>query len=138
MLSLQTNNLGNIRVSSSYKWHGQIGEKNGFVVFDSLENGLRALLMLLFNYYRKHKCYNVDQITARYAPASENNLGRYRLAVRSVLPDNMKWRNLALDEMKYIAVGIIFAETSIKFPLSVINEIREKYIYLDGTLKPCV
>ena len=138
MLSLQTNNLGNIRVSSSYKWYGQVGEKNGFVVFDSIENGLRALLMLLFNYYRKHKCFTVDSITARYAPASENNLGRYRLSVRSVMPDNMKWRNLSICELKYVAVGIVFAETSIKIPLSVMNDIREKYIALDGSLKSCV
>lgn len=137
MLSLQTNNLGNIRVSPSYKWFGQVGEKNGFVAFDSVENGLRALLMLLFNYYRKHKCFNVDSITSRYAPASENNLGRYRLAVRSVMPDNMKWRNLSICELKYVAVGIVFAETSIKVPLSVMNQIREKYIALDGSLKSC-
>ena len=45
------NNPGNIKWSSANNWQGQIGQQNGFVVFDTLANGVRALGILLTNYF---------------------------------------------------------------------------------------
>jgi hypothetical protein len=80
-LSFRNNNPGNLRPSIE-PWQGQIGvDSNHFVIFDSYDNGIRALKMSLFNaatgksriYHPSDSLYDFFD---RYAPTSDNNYPR--------------------------------------------------------------
>ena len=77
---IKNNNPGNIRFSSANPWRGQIAgavsSPPGFVVFDSLENGYRALMILLQNYI-SGGFNTIEKIITRYAPPAENNTQAY-------------------------------------------------------------
>ncbi len=69
-IGLRNNNPGNIRPGDP--WLGAIGSNGGFVVFSSIEYGLRALAKDLTNKIKGG--YNtINKIVNRYAPASDNN-----------------------------------------------------------------
>jgi hypothetical protein len=82
---IRNNNPGNIDYNSANKWVGQTGKEAGangrFAVFDSAENGIRALGKLLQTYYSKHGLRTVSAIIKRLAPKVENDTGAY---IRSV------------------------------------------------------
>lgn len=69
---LRDNNPGNIRPNHAYTWLGQIGIENNYVVFTSIEYGLRAMAMDL-----KHKIMRgldtIEKYVPVYAPKSDNN-----------------------------------------------------------------
>lgn len=72
MATYKRNNPGNIRYNPAIQWKGQIGQEGGFVVFDSAQNGMRAMALLLSNYYRSG--FNtIERIVNRYAPATDGN-----------------------------------------------------------------
>ncbi len=72
MATYKRNNPGNIRYNASVQWKGQTGQQDGFVVFDTPENGLRAMALLLSNYYQAG--FNtIERIVNRYAPTSDGN-----------------------------------------------------------------
>ena len=66
-------NPGNIRtLPASRAWRGQIGDDGGYGVYDTAENGTRALGRQL----RKYESQGIDTvraIIARWAPAADNN-----------------------------------------------------------------
>ena len=70
------NNIFNIRAGGA-KWVGQIGSNKGFVVFDTQEHAIRAWLVLMRTYRRKHGLTTIRDIIKRFAPPSENNTERY-------------------------------------------------------------
>lgn len=70
------NNPLNIRYSARQTWQGQTGQNKGFVVFDTLEHGYRAALVLLFNYH-KAGYDTIEKIVNRWAPPTENNTNLY-------------------------------------------------------------
>ena len=80
-LSYRNNNPGNIRPSAQ-PWQGQVGiDSHGFVIFDSYENGRRALLISLTNAASgKSSVYSPDDslydFFSKYAPAADNNQPR--------------------------------------------------------------
>lgn len=76
-LAEKNNNPGNIRYNRSIKWKGQIGESNGFCVFENSDYGLRAMILLLKRYINVYKLNTLEKIISRYAPASENNTRGY-------------------------------------------------------------
>lgn len=71
-------NPGNIKASRE-PWQGQIGiDSSGFVIFDTYENGLRALKISLTNAATgKSSVYrptdSLFDFFARYAPSTDNN-----------------------------------------------------------------
>lgn len=71
------NNPLNIRYSGFNHWLGQCGESKGFCVFDSMDYGLRAGLVLLCRTYRWKGYINIRQILGRFAPPSENDTDKY-------------------------------------------------------------
>lgn len=79
----RNNNPGNIDFNPKNKWKGQVGIEDApasgkarFAKFDSPENGIRALAVLLLNYQRKG--FNtISKIVSRYAPAHENKTDKY-------------------------------------------------------------
>ncbi|MBW5930447.1 hypothetical protein CFM96_17585 [Klebsiella michiganensis] len=71
-LGFRNNNPGNIKVSPSNPWEGQIGSDGAFVKFATPEHGIRALGKNLLSYQRQG--YDtVSEIVNRYAPASDGN-----------------------------------------------------------------
>ena len=77
------NNPYNIRpIGTAKKFNGVIGDKEGFqgdkpiglfLVFDELDNGIRAGMKNLVNGYFKRGINTVDKIINRYAPSSDGN-----------------------------------------------------------------
>lgn len=75
---IRRNNPGNIRYNSRNKWIGQVGStRDGFVVFNSPFNGVRAISRLLRNYQLLYGDLTIRQIITRYAPPRENDTDAY-------------------------------------------------------------
>ena len=74
----RNNNPGNIDQTAQL-WVGQVQDSREprFCVFDTPENGIRALCRVLLTYYRKHGLNTVAKIVNRWAPPSENDSGAY-------------------------------------------------------------
>ena len=81
---IRNNNPGNVRADE--QWQGMTGQdEEGFAIFDSPENGLRALSRVLDTYGSKHGLKTVSGILGRYAPPSENDTDAYVRAVSAEL-----------------------------------------------------
>lgn len=73
-LGLRNNNPGNLRPGDN--WQGMIGENAGFIVFQDISWGIRALGIDLSTKIKKG--YNtIEKIITRYAPPSENDTQAY-------------------------------------------------------------
>ena len=73
-LGLRNNNPGNLRPEPGdvYTWQGEIGVNEGYLVFDMIENGIRAAYINLRSYFKNG--YNtVEKIIARWAPSEDDN-----------------------------------------------------------------
>lgn len=70
---LRNNNPGNIAPGGLIPWQGQIGDDGVDVTFDTVENGIRAMAIILCNYQIIHGLYTLNDIFARWAPASDGN-----------------------------------------------------------------
>jgi len=73
---IRNNNPGNIRISGS-DWRGKIGNDGAFEKFEKMEDGVRALTILISNYYYRHGIKTVRGIINRYAPPVENQTDSY-------------------------------------------------------------
>ena len=111
-LGLRQNNPGNLRPSQP-PWQGQIGEANGFCVFDRMDNGIRALAKNLLSYYNRSdgkggRIDTVREAISRWAPSNENNTAAYIAFVCSVLEvqpdDELDFRNA--DTLYWFVVAI--------------------------------
>lgn len=90
---VRNKNPGNIDFNPRNKWVGQLGIEPGpnarFAVFDSAENGIRALGKLLLNYRGKDGMPGVGkpgidtplEFISRWAPSTENNTLAYAQAI---------------------------------------------------------
>ena len=103
---VRNRNPGNIDFNPRNDWQGQIGkEPDGrFAIFDTPENGIRALGKLLINYRGKDGMPGVGgngidtvlEIINRWAPSNENDTQAYagavakRIGVRTTDPINIK------------------------------------------------
>jgi len=70
-LGLRQNNPGNIRPGADFI--GESGANDGYAVFDSEEEGLRAIQKLLGTYGSEHNINTLEGFANRYAPPSDNN-----------------------------------------------------------------
>jgi len=68
---LRNNNPGNIKYNPANQWQGQTGQDaDGFVIFDTMVNGIRALAETLRNYGRQG--YNtVQAIISRWSTTDQ-------------------------------------------------------------------
>lgn len=74
---LRNNNPGNI-VKSGTKWLGEVkGTDARFCTFSNMAYGYRALIRLLQTYQWRHGLRTPKELIGRWAPACENNTGRY-------------------------------------------------------------
>lgn len=81
---LSINNPGNLRPSHP-PWQGEGSVYRGFAVFDSMENGIRALGKQLLAYQARHGVDTVREAIERWAPPSENDTESYIHFVAHVL-----------------------------------------------------
>lgn len=99
---LINNNPGNIRFDSKTEWVGSIGQKGGFVDFESPEAGIRAMAVNLLTYSEQRNLNTVQSIISRWAPPNENSTKGYVQKVATALgvkpTDNIDLRDPATME----------------------------------------
>lgn len=76
---IRNNNPGNIRWGDD--WKGLVPKEQrtdkAFCQFTAPEYGIRAMIVILRNYQRKHGLNTVTGIIRRWAPTNENNTQAY-------------------------------------------------------------
>lgn len=92
---IRNNNPGNLR-DFGIEWQGRTGTDNGpggpFVIFDSPQNGIRALARDIRTDYQRDGQNTVRSLISEFAPGSENNTAAYVKSVSnrlSVAPDEV-------------------------------------------------
>lgn len=85
-INWRNNNPGNLRATKSFtqKQPGYIGEAEGFAVFDTYENGVKAKKKLLFD-SAGYAGLTINGAIARYAPSSENDTAKYASTVAAAV-----------------------------------------------------
>ncbi|PYB92757.1 structural protein P5 [Pseudomonas sp. MB-090624] len=132
---VRNNNPGNIDFNPRNDWQGQIGKEPGgrFAIFDTPENGIRALGKLLINYRGKDGMPGVGgkgidtvlETINRWAPSNENDTQAYAAAVAKRIgvrtTDTIDIRNPAT--LKWMVVSIIIHENGGNpYPPGIIDE----------------
>ena len=73
----RNNNPGNLRtLPANRAYNGQIGDDNGYGIYDTMAHGVRAASQQLQKYSREG-AVTVRQIITKWAPSSENNTASY-------------------------------------------------------------
>lgn len=72
---IRNNNPGNL-VYDVTQWVGLVGSDGRFCIFDTPENGIRAMQRVLNNYAARG-VVTIRQVAATWAPAFENNVSAY-------------------------------------------------------------
>jgi len=111
-LGLRNRNPGNIRPSNP-PWQGAVGANSGFVVFDTMANGIRALCKQLMVYQSKYGIRTVRDAISRWAPPTDHNeTEAYIVMVCTILdcddedrfsfrdPDFLYWMVCAIGEQE--------------------------------------
>lgn len=75
-LGLRNNNPGNIRPTGD-AWQGMIGTNEGFVVFQNIAYGIRAMATDIGNDIRLDGLNTLTKLITEYAPPSENDTQAY-------------------------------------------------------------
>lgn len=78
-LGLRNNNPGNLRAGDN--WQGMIGTNQGFVVFENIAWGIRALGIDLRGDIETDGGNTIRKLITAYAPPTENNTTAYIAAV---------------------------------------------------------
>jgi hypothetical protein len=75
---LSLNNPGNVRISSAH-WLGKVTPSRDpdFETFDTPEHGLRVIARILLTYFEDYNLNTINDIIAKWAPASENDADAY-------------------------------------------------------------
>ncbi len=76
-LGIVNNNAGNVRDLPVGTWMGQVGNNKGFVVFESMDWGVRAWLSNFYSSVKNHQTDTIEKYISRYAPPSENDTAGY-------------------------------------------------------------
>ena len=74
---IRNNNPGNIRHGNDWKGLAEEQPDPAFCTFVSPEYGLRAIVVILRNYDRKHGLRTVREFINRWAPPNENDTTGY-------------------------------------------------------------
>lgn len=105
---IRNNNPGNIRTSAD-KWLGKTGaDSRGFVIFDTLPHGYRALFKLLQGYMAKG-FDTIDKVINRWAPPSENDTEVYikNVVKRTGIP---RYQKLTRSDLYTLGLAISVQE----------------------------
>ena len=102
------NNPNNIRKSKD-QWQGLVGEKGGFVVFDTPEAGTRAAVKNMMTQASRGDD-TLSKLITRLSPPNENETAAYISFVSSktgIKPDDkIDWKNpkQVADLMKWVTI----------------------------------
>lgn len=116
---IRNNNPGNIRWDGSTQWRGMVAaDPAGFVIFDTPENGIRAMSRILDSYGRRG-VITLESIISTWAPTAENNTGAYidHLAgILGIMPGD------TVQDRAGLIAGIIKHENGVQpYPLATIE-----------------
>lgn len=143
---IRNNNPGNIERNPANAWQGRMPADRmtaaqkaepRFEVFASASWGIRALAILLINYFDRYGCNTVFAIINRWAPAIENDTSAYVAAVAQAVRVDP---HAALNLHDYAVLcpllqGIIAHENAgYRYP----PEVVEEGLRLAGVVKPDV
>jgi len=118
---LRNNNPGNIRWDGRTQWAGMIGQDaNGFVIFDTPQNGIRAIVRTLRSYANRH-IDTIGEIISTWAPSSENNTGAYIDHVVSIVGKNSGAEITPDDYLKLVGAIIAHENFVNPYPDDVLN-----------------
>lgn len=124
---IRNNNPGNIRCGST-KWLGLSNFQNDseFCQFDTMEYGVRALLVLLRTYYNKYHCVTIKKVISRFAPLTENNTEKYIKFVSSYMavPSDL---DFSLSFCLFLAIPIMKYESGFLMSAFDLRTIIDKY-----------
>lgn len=121
----RNNNPGNIRKVPGVTWLGEIGsDSRGFIIFDTPENGTRAMIKLLYN-YTLNGFDTLKKIVFRWAPPNENDSSAYLTTLQNLTgfhPDeSISFVNPA--EIYNLVSGMTRIEQGIQhFPMTVFDD----------------
>lgn len=127
------NNPANIRYSKNNRWLGLSGSVNGFCEFDTLEHGLRALVLILCKYIYVYKLTSVKGIISRFAPSTENDTSNYIRFVsdflrdRGINPDSL---SLQLGDIELLVSAICRMESGFKVQVSSVYVMNAFFSYV--------
>lgn len=113
---IRNNNPGNIRISSQ-PWKGKIklNTDGAFEQFETMEYGIRALLILLRTYIKRGND-TIEKIINRYAPTNENDTGSYIKSVEKFTGyDREMTLEFTLDDMLPLVKAICKHENGGEF-----------------------
>lgn len=74
-IGLRNNNPGNLR--PGINWQGVVGENGGFLVFQDIGYGIRAMATDIGNDIRLDGLNTIRKLVTEYAPPSENDTDQY-------------------------------------------------------------
>ena len=119
------NNVYNIRQGA--KWIGMTGTRRGFVEFENQSYAIRAWLVLMRTYRRRHGCVTIRQIVARFAPPTENDTGLY-------VEQCAAWSGIGADEpltcrtdYAFLAKAMARKETGTVLTVEDVLEVMKKF-----------
>lgn len=126
----RNNNPLNIRRTAD-KWFGMSKSQNDtdFIVFESVEYGIRAALKLIRRYVQHYSCDSVRKIIYRWAPPCENDTESYVAYVVTKVgimnSENIKFTDK--DTICSIVKAMAQIESQMNIPIRVIQTIWDKY-----------
>jgi len=141
-LGLRNNNPGNLRPGDN--WQGMIGENGGFLVFQDIAYGIRAMATDIGNDIRLDHLDTIRKLVYEYAPPSENDTAAYisrmvqstGFAADQQLPPTAETlRKLIRGHMR-VELGDGYAalvtDTDIMEGLTMINKDLQEYFNIEG------
>lgn len=127
---IRNNNPGNIKNNEKIDWLGEVPENakldDSFEEFESIEYGIRAMMILLRNYQRLHGLRSVKEIIGRYAPKRDklNNTPYYirYVAVHLEVPADAPIDLSDKATMLNVVDSIIFMENGVRVDKAIIEK----------------
>ena len=124
-IGIRQHNPGNIECGQP--WQGLAPKQPGdrFCRFVSPLYGIRAMALLVRNYYRRHGIRTIRGVILKYAPDGENNSTAYvrSVAMRSGLPPDTQVNLDAEETLEKLIPAMIHHENGQQpYPLHVIKE----------------
>lgn len=127
----RNNNPLNIRRTAD-KWFGMSKSQNDtdFIVFESLEYGIRAALKLIRKYVQHYSCNSVRKIIYRWAPPCENDTESYVAYVVTKVgimnSENIKVTDR--DTICNIVKAMAQIESQMNIPNRIIQSVWDNYL----------
>jgi hypothetical protein len=134
-LGLRNNNPGNLRATGD-QWQGMIGTNQGFVVFQDIAYGIRALAIDLGGDIRQG-LNTIEKLISEFAPPSENDTRAYIVAVSAAagIAYNQILQPDGSTLLKIIR-GIIRMENGSQYAALINDDDIKEGIEMTGTMVP--